>query len=250
MNSISTCPFRRISSFLSVYGLRKSLTLFPVLVLAATSHAGAAALTWDADTTTPGAQDGSGTWTPTSANFYNAATGADQAPVSGLDTITLGTGTAGVVTATITLNGGRPIFFASGLTINQNYTLQAATPGDGFTTNGTVSIAAGKTATLNSYDPFAVTYTINTGATLNISGGGSFGSLNTGGATSTFNINGGEYGINNASFNQSSTGVEVANINSGTIIKGAAPGVGSGQTTGSTTLNICPNYQLMGLRPV
>ena len=189
-------------------------------------------LTWDANTGTTGAQDGGGAWANAGGNWRNASTGANNVKWgnANLDSATFGAGTDGsyAVTLSEAVQAGGGITFA-----NSGYTLSGAALllHDG-TNNTPVSVAAGKTATINS----AITYqhnkpaaiTVNSGAVLNL-GGGTTSALNpqfafsgagtvnmTAGtyasnvgsmAAATFNQTGGTYNItpgDNAGFNVSS----------------------------------------------
>ena len=111
-------------------------------------------LTWDANTATAGAQDGSGTWDPnTTADWYNGA--ADQTwgnPTTPPNLALFGVGgTSGTVTIAGTINVG-------GITFSQGgYTLAAATSGSGVlnfiptTTGGSVvftTSGAGQVSTI------------------------------------------------------------------------------------------------------
>lgn len=200
-------------------------------------------LTWDANSGVAGAQDGSGTWANAGGNWRNQTTGANNQNWNNanLDSATFGAGTDGsyAVTLSGTVQAGGGITFA-----NSGYTLSGAALQlhDG-TNNTPVSVAAGKTATINS----AITYlhnkpaaiTVNSGAVLNL-GGGTTSSLNpqfafsgagtvnmTAGtyasnigsvAVATFNQSGGTYNItpgNNVGFNVSSNSRNVNCILSG-----------------------------------
>jgi hypothetical protein len=136
----------------------------------------AATVTWDADTVTTGAQDGDGTWTATSSNFWNGS--ADGNPTIGTDAINIGNTTGGY---TVTIDaGGGTLDYAntttySNLTFQQSYTLAGKTAADKLSI-GNITVNAGKTVTFSAQvvnNSAAVkTWTLNDGSTLNLSGGG------------------------------------------------------------------------------
>ncbi|MEN9535884.1 MAG: hypothetical protein RIR37_1157, partial [Verrucomicrobiota bacterium] len=114
-------------------------------------------LTWDGNTSTGGAQDGGGTWANVGGNWHNVGTGTNNVKWSNttLDSATFGAGTDGTYAVTLsgTVQAGGGISF-----VNSGYTLSGAPLllHDGVN-NVSVSVAAGKTATINS----AITYQNN-----------------------------------------------------------------------------------------
>jgi autotransporter-associated beta strand protein len=114
----------------------------------------AVVLTWDADNSTTGPQDGSGTWTTGSAGWWNGTTGTNWVAN---DQAVFGAGTDG--TYTITLGGAIAVASGSQATgglnfLNSGYTLSAPaartlTIGNSSAT-GFVRVAAGKVGTIGS----------------------------------------------------------------------------------------------------
>jgi autotransporter-associated beta strand protein len=168
-------------------------------------------LTWDADSALAGAQDGGGTWANSTGNWQNDATSANNRTWvnASMDAATFGAGADGSYAVTLSgaVQAGGGISFA-----NSGYTLSgtALLLHDG-TNNTSVTVAAGKSATLNS----AITYqnnkpaaiTVNSGAVLNLGGGASNSQYNFSGV-GTVNMTAGAYHANVgsmaiASFNQS-----------------------------------------------
>lgn len=78
----------------------KPTRLLSLFLLFATSTTYAASLTWDADTVTTGAQDGTGAWSPAGTNWWNGT--ANQAFATG-DNITFGAAAGAAVANTVTL---------------------------------------------------------------------------------------------------------------------------------------------------
>ncbi len=213
-------------------------------------------LLWDTNTGTTGAQDGGGIWENARGNWLNTTTGANNVTWGNvnLDSATFGAGTDGIYNVTLsgTVQAGGGITFA-----NSGYTLSGAALllNDG-TNNTPVSVAAGKTATINS----AITYlhnkpaaiTVNSGAVLNLGGGttsslkpqfafsgagtvnmtaGAYASNVGSVAVATFNQSGGSYDItpgNNVGFNVSSNS---RNVNY--IVSGGTLSVNGNNTTSS-----------------
>ena len=234
-------------------------------------------LTWDANSGTTGAQDGGGTWANVAGNWRNEAIGANNQSWNNasMDSATFGAGTDGsyAVTLSGTVQAGGGITFA-----NSGYTL-SGTAGDELqlhdgTNNSSISVAAGKTATINSVltyqqnKPAAIT--VNSGAVLNL-GGGTTSALNpqfafsgagtvnmTAGtyasnvgsmAAATFNQTGGTYNItpgNNVGFNVSSNSrnlnftlsggtLTVNGNNTTSTINNAYLGIGNGTAISNTS---------------
>jgi autotransporter-associated beta strand protein len=205
----------------------KSKIFNPFLfALFAASSLHAANLTWDLSTAA-GIQDGDGTWTPATSTFSPDGV-ATAVPARGTDAIIFGvavpTGTNPLTpTNTVTIsNGGAYLNYAnnnsaSSLTINRNYTFNAAAAGDGLAV-GNMTINNGAVVTFNAgingglYDPTlpdalpsppamapgtSVTgknWAINNGSTLNLAGGGRIQAFTTNSATEAFlNLTAGTY---------------------------------------------------------
>ncbi len=108
----------------------------------------AANLTWDADTATPGAQDGSGTWDAITANWWNGSADATfnvgstppDMPIFGVVN-----GAAGTVTLGSAINSSNIIFNAPGV---GNYTIAGSGANTLTLTNG-VAILANVDATIS-----------------------------------------------------------------------------------------------------
>ncbi|MCB1130066.1 MAG: autotransporter-associated beta strand repeat-containing protein [Verrucomicrobiae bacterium] len=197
-------------------------------------------LAWDANPGVAGAQDGSGTWTSGSGNWRNLTTGANNQNWSNanLDSATFGAGTDGshAVTLSGTVQAGGGITFA-----NSGYTL-SGTPlllHDG-ANNSSVSVAAGKSATINSVityqhnKPAAIT--VNPGAVLDLGGGASNSQYQFAGA-GTVNITAGTYtanvgGMAAATFQQSGGNFQIT------------PGNNVGYQISSNSRNV--NFTLSG----
>ena len=228
-------------------------------------------LTWDANTGTTGAQDGGGIWANAGGNWHNATTGANNVKWgnANLDSATFGAGADGAYAVTLsgTVQAGGGITFA-----NSGYTLSgAALQLDDGTNNSSISVAAGKTATINS----AITYlnnksagiTVNSGAVLNLGGGATNSQYNFNGvgtvnmtaggynanvgsmAVSTFNQSGGTFSItpgNNVGFNVSSNSrsvnftlsggsLTVNGNNTTSTVNNAYLGIGNGTAISNTS---------------
>lgn len=168
-------------------------------------------LTWDANAGVAGAQDGGGTWANGAGNWRNEATSTNNRSWdnANMDSATFGAGTDGshAVTLSGTIQAGGGISFSnSGYVLSGNALLLH----DG-TNNAPISVAAGKSATINS----AITYqnnkpaaiTLNPGAVLNLGGGATNSQYNFNGSGSvnmtagTYNANVGSVAV--ATFNQS-----------------------------------------------
>ncbi|HTJ78947.1 MAG TPA: PEP-CTERM sorting domain-containing protein [Rariglobus sp.] len=160
----------------------------------------AANMTWDSDLATTGVQDGSGTWTAASTNFWDGS--INRTPVKGTDAnINIGNTTGGY---TVTIdNGGALLNYAdstsnSTLNFNQSYTLAGLVTGDGIAA-GNVNVNNGSTVNISavlSQNNGAKGWTVNAGSTLNLSGGGVTGNLigqNNNAGTSIINFTAGTY---------------------------------------------------------
>ncbi len=109
--------------------------------VACSAPASAATLTWDPNTTTAGAQDGSGTWNTTDANWFDGAN--DVVWPNTTDTAVFGAGTIGTYSVTLgTVNVGALNFNQGGYTLTGGtLTLNPVSAPTGFT----VSTAGGAT---------------------------------------------------------------------------------------------------------
>lgn len=228
-------------------------------------------LTWDANPGVAGAQDGSGTWASAAGNWGNPTTGANNLNWNNanLDSATFGAGTDGsyAVALSGTVQAGGGITFA-----NSGYTLSGAALllHDG-TNNTTLSVAAGKSATINSTITYQqnkpATITVDPGAVLNLGGGASNSQYNFNGAgtvnmtagtynsnvgsmaAATFNLTGGDFNItpgNNVGYNISSSSRNVSFMLSGgtlsvtgnastSTVKNAFLGIGNGTGISNTS---------------
>jgi autotransporter-associated beta strand protein len=193
--------------------LRAALTTF---CLALATCAQAASLTWDANTGTTGAQDGSGTWNVGGPN--NWWTGSANANFAANDVPTFGAGTDGTYAITVggSFTSGQPITFN-----NSGYTLSAASART-ITISGPLTVASGKTATIGTNvtlsRPSGGSWTLNGGGTLNINGSGA---TVTSAAGQTAAINAGT----------------TVNVTSGSLVNNSSVVVGN-DATGSPTLNV------------
>lgn len=197
-------------------------------------------LVWDANTGTGGAQDGGGTWANNSGNWHNASTGANNRQWSNvnLDSATFGAGTDGNYSVTLsgTVQAGGGLGF-----VNSGYTLSGAPIllHDG-TNNVSVSVAAGKTATINSAINYQqnkrADFTADTDAVLNLGGGAS---------NSQYNFNGaGRVNMTNGTYtaNVGSVAVAIFNQSGGTF--NVTPGNGVGYNISSNSRDV--NFTLTG----
>lgn len=192
--------------------------------------AGAATLTWDTvsgDGSTITAD--SGDWNTTATNWNNDGTNEawSQTSMTAASHAAVFAGSDG--TYTVTLSGD---VNAQSVTFNNSgYTLEGGTltlrPTS--TTNGGITVAANKTATINSFLQYsnnaAATNVINAGATLNLGGGASNSQYTFNGA-GTVNITGGNYEANVGAINVGSF-----NITGGTY--NITPGASNGYTFGN-----------------
>jgi hypothetical protein len=254
---------------------------FAIAALLAAPSAHAAALTWDAVTGDGGAiTAGSGAWNITAGNLvWNDGTtpnviwsqtsttdGSNTATFAGTD----GATNAYVITLAAQMAAESLTFNSSGYHITGGTLALMPTT----TTNGAITVAAGKTATINSAlfyaDNKAVTNQISAGATLNLGGGATNAQYTfTGGGTvnmtagtynanigtisTTFNQTGGTFNITPGSNNGYNINSGTKNVNytlsGGTLsvngnastatVNGSYLGIGSGTTTAFTsTLNV------------
>ncbi|MDR0532987.1 MAG: autotransporter-associated beta strand repeat-containing protein [Verrucomicrobiales bacterium] len=140
----------------------------------------AATYTWDADSSTNGAQDGNGVWTVNGNNFWNGSAD-DNVPESpataNANTIVFGTSSGGY-TVTIS-NGGALLNYATSgggsnkLVFNKSYTLAGQAAGDGLlfgdleVNSSTVTISA-----VLSSAGARKNWSVSADSVLNLSGGG------------------------------------------------------------------------------
>lgn len=177
---------------------RPSIALFHVSFLAfSMAGAQAANFTFDANTSTTGAQDGGGTWNTANANWWN---GTADVAWGAANVAIFGSGTDGTYAVTL----GNAIT-AQALTFNNSgYTLSSAsalTLSLTNTGNGVITLASNKSGTIGSNLTVAFNAASNTGArvdlttsgTLNIASGGTV--SRTGQVTSGFTTTGGTLGF-------------------------------------------------------
>lgn len=208
----------------------------------------AANFTFDANTSTTGAQDGSGTWNTANVNWWN---GSADVAWGAANVAVFGAGTDG--SYAITLGNATT---AQALTFsNSGYTLSAASAQTLTLTNtgnGVIAVASGKTANLGSNATVAFNAASNTGTridlttsgTLNIDSGGTL--TRTGQVTAGFSTTGGTLGfmgsgtINVAGTLSFNVGTPVAN---GGIVVAANAGnsnilnVNGGTVSSNSTIN-------------
>lgn len=200
-----------------------------LVAMAAATSAHAAALTWDSNTLSNPAQDGSGTWATGAGGWWNGSANVNW---TAGDTATFGAGTDGAADSyAVTVNGniaaGVGTLSQGGVHFaNSGYSLSAAaastvTMGT-TTTAANLSVASGKSVTIGSNVKVEAN---QIGAPLNVFGGG------------TFNIaSGGE--IKTGSNNLSLYGGTTINIASGGTFSGANSQILIGTNSGSGTVNV------------
>lgn len=255
---------------------------FAIAALLAAPSAHAAALTWDTVTGDVGAiTAGSGAWNTTAGNLvWNDGTtpnviwsqtsttdGSNTATFAGTD----GATDAYVITLAAQMAAESITFNNTGYQITGSTLALMPTT----TTNGAITVAAGKTATINSAIAYAnnvaAAITVNAGSTLNLGGGASNAQYTfSGGGTvnitsgtfassigtignAIFNQTGGTYNItpgNNLGFNINSASQNVAyNLSAGTLsvngnattangVTNAHLGIGNGTSTFTSTLAV------------
>ena len=180
MKTSSSATTRNTSPSFSA--LRKWLLILPALAFATVGNALYADDNWDTDTVTSGAQAGSGTWTSSSANFWNGTSDINPPTTDPTDNIGFGSN-ATPYTVTIS-NGGTPLTYThtstGGNSVNINGNVTFAGDGlhlinyninfnPGTTTTFSAAVDAGPAGT--SATP---TWNINNGAVVNLAGGGGF----------------------------------------------------------------------------
>jgi autotransporter-associated beta strand protein len=228
-----------------------ALTACSIFTSALTVVSHAAALTWDtANGDGPTVTEGSGNWNLTAENtvwndgttpnlFWNqtsATDGSNTATFAGAD----GTPNQYVVTLAAQMAAESVTFNSSGYQLTgSTLALMPST-----TTSGSISVAAGKTATINSILRYAhntsATVSIATGATLNLGGGTTSANnpqwqVNGGG---TLNLTAGTFTNNIGNFNN-----PFINLTAGThaITPGNSNGVNIGNAAGQSV-----NYTVSG----
>ncbi|MEY3895852.1 MAG: toxins and related Ca2+-binding domain, partial [Verrucomicrobiota bacterium] len=227
----------------------KSKNQNPFLVAAITlaglaitaSSAFAADLTWDVDNITAGAQDGTGTWATAAGNWRNTTTSTDNQNWvnANLDKATFGAGTDG--TYAITLSG-TPVAGGGIAFNNSGYTLSgtALSLVNGIS-DGAITVAAGKTATITSAITYAnnaaASITVNSGAVLNLGGGASNSQYTFAGTGGTVNMTAGTYSANTGAVN-----VATFNQTGGTF--NITPGNAVGYNINSGTQNVAYNLSI------
>ena len=200
-------------------------------------------LIWDANSAVAGAQDGSGSWANNTGNWRNEAIGANNQNWNNasMDSATFGAGTDGsyaVTLAEAVQVGGGITFANSGYSLSGGAGVELQL--DDGSNNSSISVAAGKSATINS----AITYqrnkpaafTVNSGAVLNLGGGASNSQYNFNGA-GTVNMTAGDYTANVGK-------VAVASFNQSGGTFNITPGNNTGYNISSNSRSV--NYTLAG----
>jgi autotransporter-associated beta strand protein len=209
------------------------------LLAASLGSANAADYTWDTSTAA-GITAGSGAWSTTGTNWNNGSTSVvwsqTSATVASHNAIFAGTDGTYTVTLSGTTNAQSVTFNNGGYTLTSG-TLTLRPTG---TTNGNITVAAGKTATINSPIGYSgnttANITINSGGTLNL-GGGASNAQYTFAGSGTANMTSGTY-----SANIGNVGNATLNQTSGTF--NITPGNAVGYTINSGTQNVA--YNLSG----
>ena len=195
--------------------------------------ANAATLTWDAASGDgESITAGSGDWNTTATNWNNAGTNEAWSQTSATAALHAavfagsdGAANEYVVTLSGTVNAQSVTFNNTGYQLSGGTLILRPTS----TTNGGITVAANKTATINSLLQYsnnaAATNVINAGATLNLGGGANNSQYTFNGAGSV-NITGGNYEANIGAINVGSF-----NISGGTY--NLTPGASNGYTFGA-----------------
>ena len=203
-------------------------------------------LTWDLNTSVAEAQDGGGNWANGAGNWFNQTTGANHLwNNNSLDSAIFGAGTDG--TYAVTLSGavqssGGISFFNSGYTLSG--TALSLVNGS---LDGAITVAAGKTATINSTITYAnnaaANITVNSGAILNLGGGAGNSQYNFLGSGGTVNMTAGTYSANVgsmslATFNQTGGTFNITpGNNNGYNVSSNSRGVNFTLSGGTLTVN-------------
>ena len=188
-----------------------ALAASALFLAVSSTPANAADYTWDTSTDA-GIQAASGTWSTTGTSWNSGTSNVGWAQTSGSAALHNAIFAGADLNYTVTLSGTTN---AQSVTFNNgSYTLTSGTltlrPTS--TTNGNITVAANKTATINSAIAYtnnaAATITSNAGSTLNL-GGGMSNSQYTFTGEGTVNMTGGAYQanvgkVNVATFNQTS----------------------------------------------
>jgi autotransporter-associated beta strand protein len=213
-----------------------------MLYLAFAFGAQGASLTWDADTGTTGAQDGSGTWTTGAGGWWNGSANVNFA-ASDIPTFGAGADLTNTITVGSAITCGTPLTFA-----NSGYTLSAAST-KVITFGGTVTVASGKTATVSTNVELtrsAGAFTLNGPGTLNISGTGSkfgttAGTASTIGSGATVNVlNGGLLFCGNSIQMSGVSGGSTVIVDGGSVAVAGSAGsmIVNSSGSGSATLTL------------
>jgi autotransporter-associated beta strand protein len=115
--------------------------------LALVPVAPAATLTWDTNSVTAGAQDGSGNWDTNTANWWNGSTSIAWTNANG-DNAIFGAGGAG---GTVTLPTTSPNIVVGNITFNTNYTLANSSGTLTLTNYPTITTATGTSNIIGSF---------------------------------------------------------------------------------------------------
>ena len=231
---------------------RQNRLLLPAIASAgfalAASSSHAADLTWDANSGTVGIQAGSGSWNLTTANtVWNGGTNVNWSQTSTTDGSNTATfaGTDGTLNQYVVTLGAQ--MAAESITFNNSgYQITGSTLAlmPTATTSGAITVAAGKTATIDS----VLRYAHNTSATVSI------------GASGTLNLGGGTTASNNPQWNLSGAGTlnltagtftnNIGNFNTATInltggTHAITPGNGAGLNVGNAA-GQSVNYTISG----
>ncbi|HPP53769.1 MAG TPA: autotransporter-associated beta strand repeat-containing protein, partial [Thermoguttaceae bacterium] len=188
------------------------------------SSAQAAVLTWDADGFSGGAQDGSGTWDTTTANWWDPSLSMNvpwnnTLPDSAV--IGAGSGAAGTITVSGTINVAGITFAAPG---SGNYTLSGGTL---TLTSPTIDVASGLSPTIGSVIAGSVGLTKTGAGTLVLSGTNTFtGGITVTGGVLSVSADGNLNGTNNSILLNGGTlrNTASAQVTPGTITIGSSGG--------------------------
>jgi autotransporter-associated beta strand protein len=217
-----------------------------LFVAAASNPANAADYTWDTVSDGANITAGSGVWSTTATNWNNAGTNVawSQTSATAATNAAIFAGTDGAHTVTLdgTINAQSVRFDNNGYILTSGTLILKPTS----STNGSITVAAGNTATIDSilsYSNSAVAaVTVGSGGTLNL-GGGTLGTTNNPifnfSGAGTINLNGGTF-TNNSTSRIATFGNAEINLTSGT--HAITPGTGAVISSG--TQNVA--YNLSG----